>query len=290
MDEEEEQRLSPFGGEEERQSPEGERRILLARKIMNAAAAAAVEELLPFLAGKNEHQASLIENELEPLAAKFLGDVKETTSLYKRKCLPVLEGDTPVPLRVREKSDELVTGIENGGRRRLSATAFAQEIKSATVRLLDDAGQEDGDEDYRGLDSDRDTEEEVTNILRMYPEAMGASATTSLGPLFPGLLRSFDSRNVAFIPLVVRLRLEYRLLSVARNRQRRFVLRQQSALADERAELVRLGTFRNLMTTRGTIEEKRMFDVFSVDVLRELMRVGPNGLARNTDGRKRRRL
>ena len=67
----------------------------------------------------------------------------------------------------------------------------------------DDDGEGDRDrndnEDYHGLDSARGTEEEVENIVRMYPQALDH-------PLV--LFHCNDLRNINFVPKIAQLQIE----------------------------------------------------------------------------------
>ena len=178
----------------------------------NATTTAAEEKLLRFLERKHEYPA-LMRNEIEELTEGFVAKLEETMELYETKCLPILD-DMPVPAPVRERSDELLEELENG--RKVTATMFAHEIKNVVEQDLlppwirDDDFEDDDDDDFedeeegrprrhRGLDSDRDTEKEVENILLTYSEALDH---------YPKLFRCTDLRNVTFIPLVARLRME----------------------------------------------------------------------------------
>merc|ERR1712224_830816 len=99
---------------------------------------------------------------------------------YTQKCLPIVEEEIPMPVLVRNKSNDLleeaaaVEGELRGGRRRLTATVFASEIKGVTHCLLNETRSVSASNGggYRGLDSDRDTEEQLENVLRIFPEVI----------------------------------------------------------------------------------------------------------------------
>ena len=87
--------------------------------------------------------------------------------MFTQRCLPILEDEIPVPVLVRNRGDELLVE-EEYGRRVVTASVFATEIKNTTAGLLNNERKHDDDEDYCGLDSDRDTEEEIETIVRLY--------------------------------------------------------------------------------------------------------------------------
>lgn len=192
------------------------------RSLPRAIAEVTIKELLPFLlieedGGDNSNSsegeprlpthASLILNELESLAKQFTRDAKEKVELYERRCLPVFERDVPAP--VRKKSRELLEETTAA----MTATAFAEEMERSTRRLLRRFSSEDGDgddgdtsddgrEDCSGLNSDRDTEEELENIVRIFPEVLED---------YPEIFRceANDLAGAAFIPRVAQLRKEF---------------------------------------------------------------------------------
>ena len=101
----------------------------------------------------------LIQNEIEFLTDKLVNDVRDKIELYKRKCLPLLRQDynTPVPVLIRNRRDELVEFMEEEPWS-LTATEFAEEIEETVYTLLnddpnDDAEEDNSNEEYRGLDS-----------------------------------------------------------------------------------------------------------------------------------------
>ncbi|OEU18284.1 hypothetical protein FRACYDRAFT_236560 [Fragilariopsis cylindrus CCMP1102] len=123
-----------------------------------------------------------------------------------KKMILVLEQKETFPLQTRNKTDALV---EN----------FLEKLGNHVHDMLCDMSDDnDGDENYRGLDSDRDTEEEVEAILRFFPEVLHRGGDHGVYPI--RLLASARDEDgswkcnvkaVSFIHIVARLTIEFGL-------------------------------------------------------------------------------
>jgi hypothetical protein len=146
----------------------------------------------------NEENQQVQETEQERIVAA-------TAAARRRRLrlISVLEGCDEFPFRTRNKTNELVD---------IFLEEFGDDIHDHLC--ITDA------EDYRGLDSDRDTEEEVEAIVRFFPEAL----TRRKEALYPIQLLAFvrdedggwqcNVKAVSFIPLLARLAIELDLFEV----------------------------------------------------------------------------
>jgi hypothetical protein len=115
--------------------------------------------------------------------------------------ISVLEGFDEIPFQTRNKTDELV---EN----------FLEELEDDIHDMLCDNNIEA--DNYRGLDSDRDTEEEVETVIRFFPDVLTRRGGTD--DCYPIQLLSYtcyedgfwgcNVKAVSFIPIVARLAIE----------------------------------------------------------------------------------
>jgi hypothetical protein len=73
------------------------------------------------------------------------------------KLISVLEGFDEIPFQTRNRTDELVE-------------EFLENLEDDVHDML--SGSSINSDNYRGLDSNRDTEEEVETIVRFFPEVL----------------------------------------------------------------------------------------------------------------------
>jgi len=174
-----------------------ERQLKRALRIRNAA-----EKLISFLESKSEcHEGKeLLQNTFDESVEKFVKNIETATELYSEKCLPITDGKLPVPELIRNKINQLLKEAEDDGND-VSVSVFLDEIEKTTQNdiLRNICEDDDEPDDFVGLDCDRDTEEEVENIIRLFPEALDE---------FPGVFWCDRLRDIPFIPLMVRLRIE----------------------------------------------------------------------------------
>jgi hypothetical protein len=161
-----------------------------------------------------------IDNEDEQLAAAAAAAASASAKKQRRlKLTSVLERFDKYPNRTRNKTDELVE-------------RFLQDLGDDIHDMLCDNTDVD-DEDYRGLDSERDTEEEVETAIRFFPEVLSRTKYLFLGEeeeeeeeeraeelMYPIYYLTFlrhegwngcNVKAVSFIPLVARLAIEFGL-------------------------------------------------------------------------------
>jgi hypothetical protein len=146
-------------------------------------------------------------------------DEDDDDDILVEKLIPILQQTKEVPLRTRNKINELVE-------------EFLERLRDDVHEMLCDNTTEA--ENYSGLDRDRDTEKEVETIIRFFPEVLSTRKTKkwdndeqewydwtdAAGGFgdYPIHCLSFVSGIIthrcnltalAFIPLVVRLAIEF---------------------------------------------------------------------------------
>jgi len=178
-------------------------RLLLKRIPEMIRESATTKKLLLLLERKSRYH-GVMQNEFDELEEQFVSDLEEKIDLFERQCKPILEERIPVPAPIRNKSNELLLEMEEGGRRQVTTTRFVSKMENAIENILNDGNEVDIEHDivtpiYRGLDSDRDTDEEVENICRMYPKLLKD---------LPKVFRCANIRSVSFIPKIAQLRME----------------------------------------------------------------------------------
>jgi len=128
--------------------------------------------------------------------------------------ISVLERKEEYPLRTRSKIDELLQEVIDN---------FLEQIRDDVHDMLCEKNDSDN---YRGLDSDRDTEEEVEAIVRLFPDVLSRRSRRGRGrgregiTYYPiqmppiryngGALRC-NVKAISFIPLLARLAIEFGL-------------------------------------------------------------------------------
>jgi hypothetical protein len=130
------------------------------------------------------------------------------------KLISVLEGFDGIPFQTRNKTDELVE-------------EFLENLEDDVHGMI--CSNDLGADDYRGLDSDRDTEAEVEAIIRFFPEALTRTKELEgVGNLYPIQFLSCtcnedgiwgcNVKAVSFIPIVARLAIEFELFEEVEER------------------------------------------------------------------------
>ena len=128
-------------------------------------------------------------------------DARQTRHLQINK---VLEKKELFSVQTRNLIDELIED-------------FLYRIKNDIHAMICDNSIDDAYDDYRGLDSDRDTEEEVETTLRCFPELLSGIKEDGKYPIECLSYFSYEGRiicnlyAVSFIPLVARLSKEFGL-------------------------------------------------------------------------------
>jgi hypothetical protein len=146
----------------------------------------------------------LIQNKIDYITK----DLEEEMDVFIKRCKPIIDQNIPIPVLVRGKSDELLLEDAEAGEeedeaededeKNITPSKFSKGIKEFLSNLLnrelyDNRDDDRGWDDYRGLDCDRDTEQELENVLRIYPDVLK----------YPS--RIFGCRSmkyITFIPMV----------------------------------------------------------------------------------------
>ena len=116
---------------------------------------------------RDELRAEILE-QFEDLYESLVREIESRMDQYAKRCAPLIEGSLPVPVPIRNTTDELLeemTGANGRQRRAVTVSDFVTTIGAMAYQLMYVDGED-------GLDSDRDTEEELENIARMYPEML----------------------------------------------------------------------------------------------------------------------
>lgn len=150
-----------------------------------------------------------VETKLEDLMKTIDAMRSEMAAAYEileTKCCPIMDQNIPIPAAIQQKSMELL--------RKETTTVFKYErqIRRAVMHMLadenmnlffndSDTDDDDDDGDYGidfRLDFERDTIEEVTNIVNLYPEAFDDANP-------PRVIQRKYPRLVAFVPCILSL-------------------------------------------------------------------------------------
>ncbi|OEU21508.1 hypothetical protein FRACYDRAFT_235135 [Fragilariopsis cylindrus CCMP1102] len=143
----------------------------------------------------------LIQNKINSIAK----DLEEEMDMFIKHCKPIIDQNIPIPVLVREKSNELLledavaVEEEEEDEEKITPSKFSRKIKHFLLDLLNHQLYDDWD-DYRGLDCDRDTEHELENVLRIYPDVLKYS---------PEIFGCHSIKYATFIPMVAQLRMEF---------------------------------------------------------------------------------
>jgi hypothetical protein len=152
-----------------------------------------------------------IEDEEQAAAAAAAAEDDELRTIRHCQIITVLEKKKGFSFRTRNKVDELIKD-------------FLDKIKNDIHTMIcdNDIEYREGEnryDDYRGLDSDRDTEEEVETTLRCFPELISLPSHRGFYPI-QHLSYAYDAnivtmicnvKAVSYIPLVARLSIEFGL-------------------------------------------------------------------------------
>jgi hypothetical protein len=132
----------------------------------------------------------------------------QQANVLLKKLILVLQYRETFPLRTGNQTDELVE-------------KFLAELGKDVHNMLCDSNTTDIDSDnYRGLDSERDTEAEVEAIVRIFPEVLTRKKPCGPEDYYPIQLLTFaldeyhfqcNVKTVSFIPIVARIAIEFDL-------------------------------------------------------------------------------
>ena len=118
----------------------------------------------------------MVRNEIDLLVKYFINRIETTIGLYATKCKPIIEDKLPIPVLVQQKSDQLLASDDGDDddetRMVLTPAIYAKEIRNITTNFL----KEELEHKYLDSDDRGDTEEEVENLLRLYPEGLELKA------------------------------------------------------------------------------------------------------------------
>jgi hypothetical protein len=134
-----------------------------------------------------------------------LQEEEEEGDFVVDELIPILQRKDEFSMRTRNKINEL-------------AREFLSELGNDIHDMICDNNDTFENENYRGLDSDRDTEAEIEISIRFFPDLLSITQTETA--LYPIQLLAFTCNDdwfmsnlkaVSFIPLVVRLAIEFSL-------------------------------------------------------------------------------
>ena len=143
-------------------------------------------------------------NKTDELVESFLEAAQdeqqqEQAVVLLQKLILVLEQKETCPLQTRNKTDELVV-------------EFLEELGKDVHEMLCDNNSLGGDVDYCGLDSERDTEEEVEAIVRVFPEVLHIKGGRHhFYPIQYSTFLCKNAKTVSFIPILAKLAIEFGL-------------------------------------------------------------------------------
>ena len=160
-------------------------------------------KLVSLLYQKNDYH-PMVRNEIDLLVKDFINRIETTIELYATKCKPIIEDKLPIPVLVQQKSDQLLASDDGDDddddtRMVLTPAIYAKEMRNITKNLL----KEELEHKYLDSDDRGDTEEEVENLLRLYPEGLDLKATGGLR-----ILRCRNVKSLLFVPIILKLKKE----------------------------------------------------------------------------------
>ena len=156
-------------------------------------------------------------------------EIATAYDVFENKCHPIMEGNIPIPAPIQKLSTEILHEYpcesDKYNKETITVFTYEEQIRRAVIHMLadqdpdsidhthyifDSETQYDLDETEEGtemdiidsidfrLDCKRDTIEEVTTIVNLYPEAMNDR-------LFPYVTFHVLPRSVPFIPSIISL-------------------------------------------------------------------------------------
>ena len=131
----------------------------------------------------------------------MLERTEKAIDMSEERVRPILEEQNPLPVQVRNRTQELLEDLEKGTNLR-TVTDFLKEIvKAVQKQILGSYGfRYNQCNIYKSDNVENITEEELENILRIVPMALKG---------YPGVFERPSSTNLKYIPLLLRLRKEF---------------------------------------------------------------------------------
>ena len=241
----------------------------------------------------------LIQNEIDTKLEKLMGtidamqlDLMRVYDVFEKRCQPIVDRTVPVPAAILNKSNELLlldddadddddddADDDDDGTRmsstKTTVTEFEAAILHLTKILMNDKTPRwrlhpfdgirfrdvDSVQDARLLDSDRDTPEEVTNLLRLYPHALNPHCP-------PCIIRSVLPRTVVFLPSISSLWMKQANLEVAEE----FGYRRYGLVCANVPSGLYYNTIKKLVETPEGVQDKNRFDENCANVMQWLIK------------------
>ena len=124
----------------------------------------AARKVISFIVQQNEFDGSIQEkmDEIKDACIKQMEKLIKDAKVHQL----IVENRDRIPERIRAEADELDATVG------MDSTAFASGIRASVHSLLCYTDANNYHNNYRGLDSDRDTEKEVGTMLRIVPEVL----------------------------------------------------------------------------------------------------------------------
>ncbi|OEU11386.1 hypothetical protein FRACYDRAFT_245851 [Fragilariopsis cylindrus CCMP1102] len=209
----------------------------------------------------------MIKRFLQNLEDEDEDDVRLTRRI---KTISVIERHGKLPKRTRKKVDRMIK-------------IFLRKLGNDIYGLLCSNKNLDSD-DYRGLDSDRDTEEEVETAIRFFPGVLSTIDEDANGDIFYPILRLAFTPNedngsiwycnvkaVSFIPLLARLAME---LGLFEEEERGGLLIKRNFNYNDDGENVLQSLMLNQVEEHQNEEHQEHNDDVYLQVLIQLRKIG----------------
>jgi len=130
---------------------------------------------------------------------KFVSDFESKLKSYQTQCAPLIEDRIAMPFWIRDRLDTIMTRQWT-----TTVTDFVRDMERILVDYLN--GSENGTlfeweiHSHIMLDSDRETEKEIENAFRIFPNPLKQE--------FPWIFFCNNLKNLLFIPKVLQLRIK----------------------------------------------------------------------------------
>ena len=243
----------------------------------------AVEDFLADLEDTINHDQDrhlLLRNEIDSKIRKLMVTVNEmkaeialSHTVFTTRCQPILERTLPLPAPIIDVSNGLLRLLE--GERKddddyyddddgveltkdLTVTQFDMIIARNIKYILDDNVSDTmTDGMYNAcLDIDRDTPEEVTNMLKLYPRTMSGTP--------PKIMTNFLPRSVPFIPTILAV------WQKETNNSAVYLARRDGGKSYFRCKM----NIAKLVKTPSAVQNKKLYDESCAKILTTLIKQG----------------
>ena len=236
----------------------------------------------------------LIQNEIDTKLEKLMETIDAMTldlvrvyDVFEKRCQPIVDRTLPVPAAILNKSNELLLlddadddddNDDDDGTRMSSTKTTVTEFEAAILHLtkimMNDKTPRgglnilntsirdvDSVQDARLLDIDRDTPEEVTNLLRLYPHALNPQCP-------PFIIRSVIPRTVVFLPSISSVWMKQANLEAAEE----FGYRRYGLVCANVPSGLYYNTIKKLVETPKGVKDRNRFDEDCANVMQWLIK------------------